>query len=226
MSIPVTAGTRTLGVISVADRVDNRQFDRRDLAVLRGLAGVAGLAIDRFIALQDAQKSAHLAAIDPVTGLYNRRYFNARLSEEMERARRQGTPLSVMLLDVDGLKQLNDRLGHATGDAVLRLIGGVLQRSVRLFDICCRYGGDEFAILMPGSGIESSAQIAERIRAGIEDCRPSTGPWDDSIKVSASIGIAAATGDQAEEEVIARADHALYRAKREGKNRTNHWPAA
>ena len=121
-------------------------------------------------------------------------------------------------LDVDNFKQLNDRLGHQAGDAVLRVIGDVLRRSVRLFDVCARYGGDEFAVLLPDNGDGSSAQIAERIREGIEGSRPRGGPWSDDVRVTVSIGIAsvlATTG----EELLARADQALYLAKREGRNR-------
>ena len=123
-----------------------------------------------------------------------------------------------MMVDVDHFKQLNDRLGHLAGDAVLRLIADVLRRSVRLFDVCARYGGDEFAILMPGSGPESSAQIADRIREGIEDTRPAGGPWADDLRITVSIGIAGYLAESGE-ELVGRADQALYSAKHAGRNR-------
>jgi diguanylate cyclase (GGDEF)-like protein len=122
------------------------------------------------------------------------------------------------MVDVDNFKQLNDRLGHLAGDAVLRLIADVLRRSVRLFDVCARYGGDEFAILMPGSGPESSTQIADRIREGIEDTRPAGGPWADDLRITVSIGIASSLAETGE-ELVGRADQALYGAKRAGRNR-------
>ena len=170
------------------------------------------------IALEHARASAHAAAIDPLTGLFNRRHFLSRLEEEVQRARRQRSPLAVMMLDVDDFKQLNDRLGHPVGDAVLREVGDVLRRSVRLFDVCARQGGDEFAILMPGSSPEDSRQIAERIRAGIEDSRPSAASGSDDVRLAASIGIAAFANTTAE-DLMDRADRALYAAKRLGKNR-------
>ena len=218
ISLPLVGADGVLGVMSVADRRDAQAFERRDLNQLRGLASIAALALDRNDAVRAARASARLAAIDPVTGLFNRRQLHLRLDEEVERARRQQAPLTALMLDVDNFKQLNDRLGHQAGDAVLRVIGDVLRRSVRLFDVCARYGGDEFAVLLPDNGDGSSAQIAERIREGIEGSRPRGGPWSDDVRVTVSIGIAsvlATTG----EELLARADQALYLAKREGRNR-------
>jgi diguanylate cyclase (GGDEF)-like protein len=218
MAVPLVGADGVLAVVSVADRRDGRPFDRRDLATLRGLCGVAALAIDRMRAMERAETNARTAATDPLTGLFNRRHFMLRLDEEVERARRHRTPLTALMLDVDGFKKLNDRLGHLGGDAVLRVIADVLRRSVRLFDVCARFGGDEFAILMPGSGVENGAQIAERIRQDLEGSRPPLGPWSDELRVTASIGIAALTGPSGEDLII-RADQALYSAKREGKNR-------
>ncbi len=218
ISLPLVGADDVLGVMSVADRRDAQAFQRRDLNELRGLAAIAALALERNDAVRAARDSARLAAVDPVTGLFNRRQLHLRLDEEIERARRQQAPLTALMLDVDHFKELNDRLGHQAGDAVLRVIGDVLRRSVRLFDVCARYGGDEFAVLMPDSGDDSSAQIAERIREGIEGSRPRGGPWSDEVRVTVSIGVAsflATTG----EELLARADQALYLAKREGRNR-------
>lgn len=216
--MPLLSAGHVLGVVSVADQFGGHAFGRRDLSQLRGLASVAALALERNEAVEAARASARLAAVDAVTGLFNRRQFFVRLDEEFERSRRQQSPLTAMMIDLDNFKQLNDRLGHQAGDAVLRIIGDVLRRSVRRFDVCARYGGDEFAVLMPGSEAESSAQIAERIREGIEGSRPPSGPWSDELRVTASIGIAsfvATTG----EELMARADQALYTAKRDGRNR-------
>ncbi len=218
MSVPLTGTSQIRGVLSVSDPRGVEQFSRQHLRTLRTMASIARLGLDRVAAMEHASAAAHAAAVDPLTGLFNRRYFLARLEEEVQRARRQASPLTVMMLDVDNFKQLNDRLGHPVGDAVLRVVGDVLRRSVRLFDVCARHGGDEFAILMPGSGPESSRQIAERIREGVEDSRPANLPWPDDLRLTTSIGIAS-FANMTGEELIERADRALYTAKREGKNR-------
>jgi len=218
MSVPLSRGGQVRGVISVADPREGDQFSRQDLRTFRAMAGVALLALDRLTALEQASAAAHAAAIDPLTGLFNRRHFLTRLHEEVQRARRQLSPLAVMMIDVDQFKQLNDRLGHLAGDAVLRVVGDVLHRSVRLFDVCARQGGDEFAILMPGSSPEDSRQIAERIRSGIEHSRPQGVPWSDEARLTVSIGIAA-FANTTSDDLIDRADRALYAAKRQGRNR-------
>jgi diguanylate cyclase (GGDEF)-like protein len=218
MCVPLTGSRTVLGVLSVSDPRGAEQFSRQDLRVLRTMASIARLGLDRAKAIEEANAAAHAAAIDPLTGLFNRRHFLARLEEEVERARRQSSPLTVIMIDVDNFKQLNDRLGHLLGDAVLRAVGDVLRRSVRLFDVCARHGGDEFAILMPGSDPESSLQIAERIREGVEDARPAAGHWSDDLRLTTSIGIAT-FANTTTEELIDRADQALYAAKRQGKNR-------
>jgi len=220
ISVPLRGSSGVLGVINVSDRRDGRPFDISDLRTIVALGAVAGLALDRALAYEDARASARVAAVDPLTGLFNRRHFHTRLEEEVERARRQSSPLTLLMLDVDHFKQLNDRLGHLVGDAVLRVVGEVLRRSVRLFDVCARVGGDEFAILMPGSGEESTRHVAERIREGVEDSRPPGGPWSDDLRVTTSIGIATFAGG-AGEELVGRADQALYAAKRDGRNRVH-----
>lgn len=218
MSVPLHGAAGVLGVLNVSDPLDGGEFRRTQLGVLRALSSVAGIAIDRWRAIAEAAAYARVAAIDPLTGLFNRRHFELRLAEEVERSRRQGSPLAVLMFDVDDFKQLNDRLGHVAGDAVLRIVADVLARSVRFFDVCARYGGDEFAVIMPGSGHESTRQIAERIRVGIADSRPSAGPWADDIRVTASIGSAIFAGTTGA-DLMQRADEALYEAKRMGKNR-------
>jgi diguanylate cyclase (GGDEF)-like protein len=218
ISVPLRGSAGVLGVINVSDRRDGRPFDISDLRTILTLGAVAGLALDRAFAYEEARASARVAAVDGLTGLFNRHHFHTRLEEEVERARRQASPLTLLMLDVDHFKQLNDRLGHLVGDAVLRVVGDVLRRSVRLFDVCARVGGDEFAILMPGSGAESTRHVAERIREGVEDSRPPGGPWADDVRVTASIGIATFAGGTGE-ELFGRADQAMYAAKRDGRNR-------
>ena len=220
VAVPLLDEAGVLGVVSVSDRLDGRAFDRGDVRAMRRIAAVATLALQRVRAEQHARISARVAAVDPLTNLFNRSHFQSRLEEEVERARRQGAPLTLMMLDIDNLKQMNDRLGHPAGDAVLRLVGDVLRRLVRLFDVCARIGGDEFAVLMPGSGAEDGRVIAERIREGVEGLRPSGGSWTDELHVTASIGMAMFDGTTTE-ALIARADQALYAAKGFGRNRVS-----
>ncbi len=221
IALPVSAGHDILGVLCVADRLDNAPFDRDDLGTLRTLAAPAALALARERAKREAAGFARAAVTDPVSGLFNRRYFHERLEEELDRARRHGTNVALLMIDIDNFKGINDRFGHLTGDLVIRGVADILKRSVRRFDLCTRYGGEEFAIVMPGSGAESSASVAERIRQRIEAFRPPDTDLTD-LRVTASIGMAVSQG-AAMRELIARADHALYDAKQAGKNRLVEW---
>jgi diguanylate cyclase (GGDEF)-like protein len=221
IAVPVSAGSDVLGVVCVADRLDNQPFDRDDLANLRSLTAPAALALARERARSDAHEYARAAVMDPVSGLFNRRYFHERLDEELDRARRQNTTVALLMIDIDNFKGINDRFGHLAGDLVIRGVGDILKRSVRKFDLCTRFGGEEFAIVMPGSGPENSAPVAERIRQRIEAFRSADAELAE-LRVTASIGMAVSQGASAR-ELITRADQALYEAKQAGKNRLVEW---
>jgi diguanylate cyclase (GGDEF)-like protein len=152
---------------------------------------------------------------DEVTGLYNRRFFSMRLEDEVSRYCRFGQPVSVVMLDVDGFKAVNDQLGHAGGDETLRAIGEILLRQSRNIDVICRYGGDEFSILLVETGRDGALRYAERIRRQIEVTAFSHGR-----PVTASLGVACVPDDvgPSTEDVVTAADWALYDAKRAGKN--------
>jgi diguanylate cyclase (GGDEF)-like protein len=217
IAVPIREGRDPLGVICVADRLDDQPFGDDDVRTLRALAEPAGLALARERALAQAESFAHAAAIDPLTGAFNRRYFQTRLEEELERARRHSLSLTLLLLDIDNFKTINDTFGHLAGDAVIKDIAEILRRSVRMFDVCARFGGEEFAIIMPGSNAESVATVAERIRERIEAYRP-TEPSMGGVGVTVSIGIGVSSVSMSPRELINRADQALYIAKRDGKN--------
>jgi diguanylate cyclase (GGDEF)-like protein len=174
------------------------------------------LALAREGVRQQAETFAQAAVIDPVSGLFNRRYFHDRLQQELQRAQRHKMPVALLMVDLDDFKAVNDRFGHIAGDTVIRDVADILRRSVRLFDVCTRFGGEEFAVLMPGSGADSAASIAERIRLRIKDYRPDEPSLAD-LRVTASIGLSVAN-DVAGIDLIDRADRALYMAKRDGKN--------
>jgi diguanylate cyclase (GGDEF)-like protein len=217
VALPVTAGSDVLGVLCVTDRLDNAPFTRDDLTTLGALAAPSALALARERASQKAETFAHAAIIDPVSGLFNRRYFHERLDEELQRAQRHKTPVALLMVDIDDFKSINDQYGHVAGDAVIKAVSEILRRSVRKFDLCTRFGGEEFAIVMPGSGQENSTSVAERIRQRIEAFQLEE-PELASLRVTASIGLSVAH-DTSARELIDRADQALYSAKRAGKNR-------
>lgn len=221
IAVPIGSGQDILGVVCVADRLDDMPFSREDLAALRTLTAPAALAMSRERARRNAEDFARAAVTDPLSGLFNRRYFHERLEEELDRARRHNTTVSLLMIDIDDFKGINDRFGHLAGDAVIRGVGEILKRSVRRFDLCTRFGGEEFAIVMPGSSAENSASVAERIRQRIETFRPSETDLTE-LRVTASIGMAVSQGAPAR-ELIARADQALYDAKATGKNRLVEW---
>jgi diguanylate cyclase (GGDEF)-like protein len=218
VAVPVRAGQRILGVISATDREDESPFTREDVSSLRALAAPVALALSREMAVSEAEQYAHAAAIDPLSGLFNRRYLHVRLEEELERARRHQIPLALLMIDLDDFKMVNDKFGHLAGDAVIKEAAVILRRTVRMFDVCTRYGGEEFAILMPNSGAQSAATVAERIRRRIESHR-FTEPALAALSVTASIGLAVSTAQLLPRDLIERADQALYQAKTLGKNR-------
>jgi diguanylate cyclase (GGDEF)-like protein/PAS domain S-box-containing protein len=167
--------------------------------------------------LEQANKHLfELANTDELTGLNNRRAFEEHLRVEYERARHVGSPLSLLMIDVDNFKLRNDTWGHGSGDEVLRTLGGLLSAAVRTPDVTARYGGEEFATLLPGSSLPQAVVIAERIRRAVLKEN-----WKDSA-VTLSIGVATVTSSTGGIETLVReADEALYEAKRLGKNRVH-----
>jgi diguanylate cyclase (GGDEF)-like protein len=218
MALPLFTDGRGLGVLTLADRADLQPFDRGDLTLARAMAAPAALGLSAARLAGKAKDLAHAAAVDPLTALFNRRYFETRIDEEIQRARRYGLDLALLVIDADDFKALNDALGHLIGDRVLRAMSDTLRRSVRAFDVCTRFGGEEFAILMPGSTAASALQSAERIRQRIEHYRfdPLLVPSEKHPTIS--VGVAVLTGESTAPDLIARADRALYAAKAAGKN--------
>ena len=164
------------------------------------------------------------AVRDPLTGLYNRRFLTETLERELARARRQQAPLAVVLLDADHFKQVNDTSGHRAGDQLLRALAGLLLEQTRREDLVCRYGGEEFVVLMPGAALESALARAEGWRAAVEalrlvyEGRP--------VQVTISAGVATYPQDGGDEDSLLRAaDEALYRSKAGGRNRVSAYAA-
>jgi diguanylate cyclase (GGDEF)-like protein len=220
VAIPILAGNEALGVVSLTDRIGSSFYTQEDVAAISVLAAPVALALGRERVLREAQAYAQAAVIDPVSGLFNRRYFQARLEEELHRAIRQLTSVGLLMVDLDGFKSINDRFGHVAGDMVIRDISEILRRSVRIFDVCTRFGGEEFAVMMPGGTAESAGAIAERIRQRVEAYQRSE-PDLVGLHVTASIGVAVSPPGVTARDLIERADRALYHAKRAGKNRVS-----
>jgi two-component system cell cycle response regulator len=168
------------------------------------------------VAIENA-RHYQLATVDQLTGLFLRHHFLQRLADERTRAQRYRTPFGVLMLDLDTFKEINDRHGHSTGDRFLFQVAGAIRQSLRGSDIACRWGGDEFCVLLPQVGVEAARATAERIRRGIEALSPAL----HGIRATASVGVATypTDFDGNVEDLVKRADQALYRAKREGKDR-------
>jgi diguanylate cyclase (GGDEF)-like protein len=227
VSVPATAPASP----GAGDRADDDVEDTRGLLAgfSRTLATIEQQAaeVDRFARRLDAAYSelefanARLKEFsfkDDVTGLYNRRFFTIRLEEEVSRYRRFNHPVSVVLLDLDGFKAINDDLGHAAGDETLRDMAEILMRYSRGINVICRYGGDEFIVLLVETSKDGARLYADRIRHVL-----SRHPFAHGRPLTASFGIASLPEDvtPAADDLIRAADEALYAAKRAGKNRVS-----
>lgn len=185
------------------------------LGALLLLARTLGRPISRSV--RELARAARQADRDELTGLANRRGFNDGLQTELSRASRQGTPLALLIVDLDNFKRVNDTYGHHGGDAALATFAEVLRQETRDIDVPARYGGEEFAVILPATDTASAHSIAERIRLTLESREIVSG--HQRFSVTASFGIAAALAPEDGAALVARADAALYRAKAAGKNR-------
>ena len=194
----------------------DRPFTEDDLELLRSLAIRASLALANVHMHHDVQRQA---VTDDLTGLTTHGRFQELLGAEMEEVRRYSYPVGLVMLDLDDFKAVNDLHGHQQGDVVLRAAAEVLRETKRDVDVAARYGGEEFALILPHTDLDGTYVIAERVREAIELAEVPLLKSTGTIRVTASVGVAAASGGD-KNELIAAADAALYVAKREGKNRT------
>ena len=216
-AVPIFAGALPVGVLTATDKRDNSAFSRQDFSVLRTLSVVAGMALVASRSQTEAGRLAYAATVDALTGLLNRTSLDGRLHQEFERAKRASNQLAVVMGDVDDFKTINDTHGHQIGDAVLQVVGAIIRSAVRVFDVCARYGGDEFAILMPSTDHTSAAACAERIRRRVSEYRGDpVAPILPALTIS--VGVAVIEAGDTPAELILRADRALYQAKAAGKN--------
>jgi diguanylate cyclase (GGDEF)-like protein len=182
------------------------------------LVGQGAVAIENARLHRLIQKQAKT---DPLTQLLNRREFEEQLAREVERAQRFGTPVGLVVLDLDDFKLINDRFGHLAGDGVLKAAAGAIRQCTREIDQPARWGGEEFAVILPHTGLDGAARLAERLRQAIGERQIPT-PDGRSVRVTASFGVAALPGSGTTQvELTAAADDAVYRSKRAGKNRVS-----
>ena len=193
-------------------------FTQEDVPPLESVADICAGAIQNAHYFDKAQQ---LAYIDGLTGIYNRRYFEMQIATEIERASRYDGRLAIIMIDIDHFKRLNDEFGHLLGDEVLRQVSDVFGQQLRKVDVVCRYGGEEFCILVPQTSGGNAMEVAEKLRRMVESYRFPGVP----VKVTISAGVAEfPTHGRSRDELVAAADAALYASKETGRNRVS--PAA
>lgn len=212
MCLPLIFFGEKLGVLAL-DSATKGAFDVEDVRPLESVADICAAAIQN---ANYFERMRQLAYVDGLTGIHNRRYFEMRIVEELERASRFQGRMSVIMVDIDHFKRLNDEFGHLLGDEVLRGVAAIMKAQLRKVDMVCRYGGEEFAVVVPETTGENAVTVAEKLRRQIE-----THPFPG---VPRSVTISCGVADYPEhgntrDEVVAAADTALYMAKQQGRNR-------
>jgi two-component system, cell cycle response regulator len=220
--LPLRRNGELIGCLNFGSR-DPKRFTRHHAVDFLGhLADIAAVCLENAV---NRSRLVRSGITDALTGLYNRRYLQHRLGDELARAQRTGRPLSCIIFDVDHFKPINDRWGHPAGDRVLAQIAHLIREECRASDIAIRYGGEEFAVLLPGTGTAEAMQVAERTRQAVAAGEVVL-PSGEMIQITISAGVSCASpgpsgtdlkslGDR----LIAEADVQLYRAKAEGRDR-------
>jgi diguanylate cyclase (GGDEF)-like protein len=214
---PIIFKREIKGIIGLGRKMDQMYFSQSEKEIFGLLTHFISVAFSNSILYQKVEFSA---ITDELTGLYNYRYFKRRLYHELNRAKRYGHALSLILLDVDNFKNYNDKLGHPAGDRALEKIADLIKITVRKSDIAVRYGGEEFCIILPMEDIQAANQFGERLRKKIETSEFYKGDVQPIGKVTVSLGAASFPEDTGlMQDLIDKADLALYHAKHLGRNR-------
>ncbi|HUJ94475.1 MAG TPA: sensor domain-containing diguanylate cyclase [Terriglobales bacterium] len=212
MCIPLVSFGHTLGVL-VLDSKQNGAFSATDIQPLESVADICATAIQNAHYVERVQQLAYL---DGLTGIFNRRYFEMRIAEEMERARRFNSGMAVIMVDIDQFKRLNDEFGHLLGDEVLRQVSSIFHQQLRKIDVVCRYGGEEFAILLSQATAKHALSVAEKLRRLVESWQFPGVPRPVTISAGAA---AFPDHGTTRDDLVKAADAGLYAAKQEGRNR-------
>ncbi|MBI1821203.1 MAG: diguanylate cyclase [Nitrospirae bacterium] len=220
ISVPITLDHRPIGILNVADKFNEPFFTEKDLQIALTISGYASMAIERSEFYRRSEELRQISITDPLSGLLNRRYFQERLAEEMERSKRHKLPLSLIIMDIDNFKQFNDLHGHLAGDEAIRIVGRCLRNNIRTIDVAARYGGEEFTVILPQTGKVDATQIAQRICLEIEKTEFITEDLHKGPGITVSLGLATFPEDaESIEDLFKHSDRALYMAKAAGKNR-------
>ena len=216
--VPLKAKNKVNGIIVADNFVTKKPISKDDLRMLIMLSNEAGLAIENSQLFELTSIRAHL---DSLTGLWNHGYFQQMLQEELEKAKQQKTHLSLIMLDIDYFKIYNDTLGHQAGDTILKELAALLSKESRKMDYVCRYGGEEFTIILPQANKKEAFLIAERLREGIKNHSFSHEEILPSKELTVSLGLATFPEDGlTPSHLISSSDKALYWAKQKGRNST------
>lgn len=216
LCVPIINKRKTIGVLEMVNKVSGEPFDQKDMDLLVKLVDQAAIAIERSHLYQ---KMANLAITDDLTKLFNFRYLDRNLEMEIRRAQRYDGFVSLIFLDMDYFKLVNDRYGHLMGSKVLMEVAQILTNNLRDIDIIARYGGDEFVIVLPETRVEATLKIARRIQQSIRDYQ-FLGDEELKIKLSASFGISGyPVHAKNKRDLIRLADQAMYQAKYGGRDR-------
>jgi diguanylate cyclase (GGDEF)-like protein len=212
LSIPLVSFGQTLGVLTL-DSPKPNAFREIELSSLESVADICATSIQN---AHYVERVKQLAYLDGLTGIFNRRFFELRIMEEIERARRYGTGMAVIMADIDQFKPLNDEFGHLLGDEVLRQVSSLFHQQLRKIDVVCRYGGEEFAVLLSQTNAEHAVSVAEKLRRMVETWQFPGVPR--TVTISAGIAAFPHHG-MTRDELIRAADNGLYAAKQAGRNR-------
>ncbi|MBA7652885.1 hypothetical protein ES703_60724 [subsurface metagenome] len=211
--VPLICQDRVVGVLNLADKMDGGHFDSGDIALIELFSQLVGASIGN---IKLFEKIQHQATTDGLTGLVNHKTFYEILEKELWRSRRYGGQISLIMIDIDNLKKINDDYGHRVGDKVIKEISKRIKECIRQIDTAARYGGDEFAVILLNTSLIDASIVAKRM---VDAVAKTPTAWNkEQIPLSISVGLGQYDAGASPEDITSRSDQALYAAKQAGKN--------